>query len=276
MKDFWDGLAAVVLDMDGVVFIGKRRRRGVNELLERMVQRGVDYHILTNTSASSATEIATKLAAMGVRVEPDRITNASELAAGYVRDRCHAEAVFTLGGGNGLASALEACGVRQVALESTSLAEAQRLRRENAAELLPLIIGWTSSYDYELATKALALEELVSRVYVTGVDRSFAVEDGNVPGIGWVGGSIGALLDKEPVNVGKPNPYALEYALNKLGCEPGHAAIIGDSISDIQIGNELSCRTVLVLGGTTPASALDGLDARFAPGLIIKELTDLL
>jgi HAD superfamily hydrolase (TIGR01450 family) len=274
--DFWDKLGAIVLDMDGVVFIGPSLRRGVNELVKRCAERLVELHILTNTSAISSQQISENLARMGLQIEARRITTASELAAQYVWSQCEADAVFTIGGGTGLKQALEARLIRQFALEELSVQDINQLRNQAGAPPLPLIIAWTSHYDYELAARALRLEKRISCIYSTGDDQSFVTESGNVPGIRWVTGSISALLDKEPINLGKPNPYALEHVLQKLGTTPPNTAVIGDSLSDIQVGSEAGCRTVLVLGGATPFSALNELHGSPVPGLVIDELTDLL
>jgi HAD superfamily hydrolase (TIGR01450 family) len=273
----WENTAAVVLDMDGVVFIGGRLREGIAKLVAALARQGIGYRILTNTSASSSAEISTKLARMGLRVERGTITTSSDLAADFIRRHGGPDpTVFTLGGGHGLASALRERGVRQIALEELRVQDTASLAQQEPAPSYPLVLGWTRQYDYRLATKVLQLEQCISAVYSTGADRLYAGPSGNLPAIGWLSGSVSALLGRAPVNLGKPNRYALDHVLEKLGEPPSRAVVIGDSLSDIGMGNEAGCRTILLLGGATPRKDLDNLDKIRAPWLVIQELTELL
>jgi phosphoglycolate phosphatase-like HAD superfamily hydrolase len=68
----------------------------------------------------------------------------------------------------------------------------------------------------------------------------------------------------------------MEYVLHRLGRPASETIVIGDSTSDILAGNQAGCKTVLLLGGATPADALVGLTEDRAPWLVIHELTDLL
>ncbi len=272
----WDDLGAVVLDMDGVIFIGRKLRRGIIELVEHLREVRVAYGVLTNTSSRSSEEIAASLAAMGLDIEPQRITTSSELVADYIQTHGGVRTVFTLGGGSGLASALRARSIKPVDVEGLSFREIEELAHAADRPMQPLILGWTRNYNYELATKVIRVERLVSEIYLAGEDRVFQDETGAMPGIRWLGGSVGALLDKKPRNPAKPNPFALEYVFQKLGQPPEATAVIGDSVSDIEAGNRAGCRTVLLLGGATPDSAVAHLQGASIPKLVIHELTELL
>lgn len=278
--DFWEALDAVVLDMDGVIFIGQHLRQGVIELLQRFTEARVRYHVLTNTSASSRTEISAKLARMGLALPPEQITNASEVAVSYIQEQDRAAGavtqVLTLGGGNGLARSLKEAGIQQLALEQLSAADIKALNAGAAPTVLPLIIGWTRGFDFEVATRVLELERCIGEVYTASADRFFADDGGNTPAVGWLSAAVGALLGKEPLNVAKPNPYSLQYVLGKLGSTEAATAVIGDSLSDIEMGKRAGCRTVLVLGGATNAGSLEALSAEAMPSRVINELTDLL
>lgn len=273
---FWERLSAVVFDMDGVIFIGGRLRAGAAALFERLNHAGIDFHILTNTGASPAEEIAAKLAGMGLTIEPGRITTSSALTAAYVAKHTGARKVFTLGGGIGLAGALEAQGIEAIPLEKLSMERVAQIAAEPEGGTLPLVIGWTSEYDHELATRVLRLETCISEVFAASEDRSYAWQGGLLPGVLWVSSSAGALLGKRPFNPAKPNPFALQYVLALLGKPPDRVAVVGDSPSDIEAGNEAGCRTVLVLGGTTSRTEAAMLSGVSRPGQVIEELSDLL
>ncbi len=273
---FWEDLDAVILDMDGVLYIGTSLRLGTSGLLARLRQMGIVYCILTNTSSRTTAEIAGSLARMGLHVDDQKIITSSELVAEFVRTRIGVKAAFTLGGENGLAHALRSRNVRPIALEDLSEEEMGRIGGAGDSTTYPLILGYTRHYDYDLATRVLRLERSIGDVYLAGDDRSYAGEAGIMPGIRWVSGSVAALLGKQPINAAKPNPYALEYVLGRLGRPASRTAVIGDSITDVQSGNQAGCRTVLLLGGATPESDLPQLQGSSVPWLVIRELTDLL
>jgi len=273
--DFWEHLGAVIFDMDGVLFIGNRLRAGVIELVDRLNALGIDFHILTNTGSSSSTEIAAKLDGMGLKVEARRITTSSALTAGYVAEHTGAKRAWTLGGGTGLSQALEARGIEALPLERMSMEEA----RTSAASIgapIPLVVGWTRDYDHQLATRVLRLERAISEMYVASEDRAYPGDDGLMPGVLWLSASVAALIQKRPINPAKPNRYALEYVLRALNQPAARVALIGDSISDIESGNQAGCRTVLVLGGATPRTQVVKLSGEAVPLQVIEELTDLL
>jgi len=273
---FWEGLSAVVFDMDGVIFIGSRLRAGVIELFERLNRAGVGFHILTNTGASPAAEIAAKLAGMGLTMDPERITTSSTLTAAYVAQHTGARRVFTLGGGMGLAGALEMQDIEPMPLEKLSLDQIAKITSGPERSALPLVIGWTSGYNHELATRVLRLETCISDVFTASEDRSYAWQGGLLPGVLWVSSSAGALLRKRPFNPAKPNPFALQHVLTLLEQPASRVAVIGDSASDIEAGNEAGCRTVLVLGGTISREQAANLTGTYRPAQVIEELTDLL
>jgi ribonucleotide monophosphatase NagD (HAD superfamily) len=184
--------------------------------------------------------------------------------------------VFTLGGGNGLATALQQCGIEQIALEQLAGSEVDALANAAQPQPYPLVMGWTREYDYELATRVLRLERCISGLYSTGADRCFPGEAGSMPGLRWMAGSVEALLRKAAFNPAKPSRYALDYVLRMLGQPPAQTLVIGDSVSDIQTGNSAGCRTVLVLGGATTHGELEALTGDSVPQQVIAELTDLL
>ena len=274
--DIWHGVSAVVLDMDGVVFIGRQLRPGIQELVTQLERTETAYHILTNASSSSRQEMAADLGSMGLHIDPSRITNSSELVAHYIRERTGARRAFTLGGGSGLSQALQEVEIEQRDLATLPMDEVNTIARDNAPTPCPLILGWTRDYNYELATKVLRLDRAISDVYATGVDRHYADDTGNLPAVAWLSGSVDALLGRTTINPAKPHPYAMEYVLHRLGRPASETIVIGDSTSDILAGNRAGCKTVLLLGGATPADALVGLTEDRAPWLVIHELTDLL
>ena len=61
-----------------------------------------------------------------------------------------------------------------------------------------------------------------------------------------------------PVVVGKPEPPLFRIALDRLGCRPHEAAMVGDSVaSDMDGGRAVGMRTVLYAPDGAPPDAAD-------------------
>jgi HAD superfamily hydrolase (TIGR01450 family) len=271
-----DNVEAVVLDMDGVIFIGRRLRQGIERLLEHLEGAGIRYHVLTNTSGTSGRDISIQLASMGLAIPRGKIINASEVTADYMRSRSLGGRVFTLGGGLALPDALRAAGFQPLVVEHLTEGEIVALLDAEPPVAYPLALGWTRDYGFELATRLLRLEDCISELYTASADRFFADEGGKLPAVAWLASSVGALLGKSAFNPAKPNAFALEYVLRKLDSTAAKTAVIGDSISDVQFGNAAGCKTILVLGGATAAATVDNLEGDSVPTHVIHELTELL
>lgn len=272
----WEDVQAVALDMDGVVYIGQTLRRGIGELLALLGERGIEYRILTNRSIFTSEEISANLASMGLQFDAEKITTASQVVASYLREHESANRAFTIGGDKGLAAALRAHDVKQIPLERFGSSDFVHLPGLRPQQQAPLVMGWTEDYGYTMATTVYRLGPCISGLYSTGADRCFADEHGQMAGIVWYTASVEALLAKKAINPAKPNRYGLGLVLRQLGHSPAETLVIGDSASDVQMGNEAGCRTLLVLGGATSRADLPHLSGDCVPGQVVEELCDLL
>jgi hypothetical protein len=66
-------IRAVFFDMDGVIYVGNRPLPGVQELLDYLDATGRRWMLVTNNAALTSQQFSDKVAAMGLRVAPERI-----------------------------------------------------------------------------------------------------------------------------------------------------------------------------------------------------------
>jgi pyrophosphatase PpaX len=70
----------------------------------------------------------------------------------------------------------------------------------------------------------------------------------------------------------KPHPEPVQIALTRLGCRPGDALFVGDSVHDIIAGNAAGVRTVAATWGAFKRSDLESA----SPSLFLDDVSALL
>ena len=109
-----------------------------------------------------------------------------------------------------------------------------------------VIVGETSSYNYETVVHASNLVRNGAKLIGTNTDLTGPVEDGIVPACRALISPIEMATGKKAYFVGKPNPLMM------LGVHSAEAAMIGDRMdTDVIAGIETGLDTVLVLSGVT-------------------------
>ena len=76
-----------LLDVDGVLHVGSQPISGAAELLNDLIERGIPFRLLTNTTTASRATLAARLRDMGLPVSEDLLITASMATATYVRRR---------------------------------------------------------------------------------------------------------------------------------------------------------------------------------------------
>jgi phosphoglycolate phosphatase len=93
------------------------------------------------------------------------------------------------------------------------------------------------------------------------------------------GSMVGALrgsCQREPIVVGKPAAFMLDYIAKKFSVRPDQMCMVGDRLdTDILFGRDGGLRTLLVLSGVTSEATLLSPDNAIAPDLYADSLADL-
>lgn len=78
-------LRGLLIDVQGVLTIGRAPVPGAGAALEWLRQRGIPFRVVTNITQQSRAEIAAALSRLGIALQPAEIYTASALAAAYLR-----------------------------------------------------------------------------------------------------------------------------------------------------------------------------------------------
>jgi HAD superfamily hydrolase (TIGR01458 family) len=82
-------MSALLIDLDGVLYVEEQPIAGAVEVLNRLRERGVALRFVTDTTAHSRDRTLRKLAGLGFRVDDRELIAPAALAVGHCRERGH-------------------------------------------------------------------------------------------------------------------------------------------------------------------------------------------
>jgi glycerol 3-phosphatase-2 len=272
LADDFDGL---LIDLDGVVWIGRDPVPGASETLRALLDAGKRIVFVTNNPGKPPAAYAERLGRMGVEVGEEQI-----VTAGMVVARLAGEAA----GPRGSAFVIGGAPLK----EMVAAAGARLLEAEDGREADVVVVSGHRGFDYgELLTAKLALDGGAA-LFATSHDPTMPMPGGEWPGTGSVLAAVETASGRVAEIGGKPEGHLFEMALAVLDHgslatddvpkEPrdlGRVAMVGDRISsDIDGGRQAGLKTILVLSGTS--SRADAEAAEPPPDHVVDDLAALL
>ncbi|MHB1133890.1 MAG: HAD-IIA family hydrolase [Chloroflexota bacterium] len=259
IADLYD---AILLDLDGVVYVGATAVPGAPAAIAELRRRGKQLLFVTNDARRTRRQYAEKLAALGVPATPADVLSAGAAMAAYMAQR------HTLAGRR--AFAIGPAALREeLAATGLTLLEGDEGR---AADFV--CVAFHEEFHYRellIATQALRRGALL---YGTNRDTIFPMPDGPWPATGAVLAAVEVGGGVQAVVVGKPELPMFEVARGLLPAE-ARLGIVGDSLfSDIRGGLRAGIGTVLVLSGNTLPGDLQTTEHH--PDHVVGSLPDIL
>jgi HAD superfamily hydrolase (TIGR01450 family) len=258
LADKFDGL---LVDLDGVVWVGRELVPGAAEALGKLLVDGKEIVFITNNSARRPDSYAVRLREAGIEVAEERVITAGTATARLATDRV---------GVNGTAFVIGAPGFKEtVAAAGLQLLDGEAARGANA-----VVVSGHREFDYEeLLTATLALQGGAA-LFATSRDPTLPMPGGAWPGTGATLAAIETASGATAEIGGKPERHLFEQARALIGGAE-RVAIVGDRLaSDIEGGRRAGLTTILVLSGA--ASRADAEQADPPPDHVLDDLSGLL
>ncbi len=247
----------LIIDMDGVLYRGRRPLPGAKEFLHHLEERDSAYILATNNSTRTPEEYVVVLKEMGIGVVPERILTSALATADYLGNLLPQGARLYLIGEEGLYSALAAQGFEF---------------GEGGVEAV--VVGMDRELTYEKLRIATVAIRQGARFVGTNPDTSFPAEEAIVPGAGAILAAIEAATGVQPTVIGKPEPTLFQMALQRMGATEEETAVIGDRLeTDILGGQRCGLTTILLLTGISQQQDLEASDIK--PDYTFESLTQL-
>jgi HAD superfamily hydrolase (TIGR01450 family) len=259
LADQFDGF---LVDLDGVVWVGRDPVPGSPEALATLLGAGKEIVFVTNNPSRPPEAYAERLGEIGVEVGPERI-----VTAGMVAARLAAEAALVLGREP----------IREtVAAAGLTLLDAEDVDGADTAAVV-VVSGFRDFTFTHLRAAKRALDAGAALV-ATSRDPTMPMPGGEWPGTGSILAAVETATGRTAEIAGKPEGHLFEMALAAIpGAE--RVAMIGDRLSsDIAGGHAAGLATILVLSGTsgTGGGSEDHATADPAPDHVLPNLAAIL
>ena len=257
LADRFDGL---LIDLDGVVWIGREPVPGSAETLRALLEAGKRLVFVTNNPGKHAAAYAERLRGMGIAADEAQVVTAGMVVARLAGEAAGAGGAFVIG-----APALK---------EMVAATGARVLEGEEGREAGAVVVSGHRGFDYgELLTAKRALDRGAA-LFATSHDPTMPYPGGEVPGTGAILAAVETASGKRATIAGKPERHLFEMAREALGVERP-VAMVGDRLSsDIEGGRRAGLETILVLSGTTTRAQAEAADP--APDFVLADLSGLL
>lgn len=261
---FIDPYDGFLVDLDGVVWVGRDPVPGSPEALAAMLAAGKELVFVTNNPGKPPEAYAERLAEFGVEVGPERIVTAGIVAARLAAEAAGPGAEALVLGREPLRELVAAAGLRLVDLE-------------HATEAAVVVVSGFRDFTYgHLLASKRALDAGAALV-ATSHDPTMPMPGGEWPGTGAILAAVEVASGKKAEIAGKPEHHLFELALSRIPTAK-RVAMIGDRLSsDIAGGHAAGLDTILVLSGTSGSGggSEDPATAAVAPDLTVANLAAL-
>jgi glycerol 3-phosphatase-2 len=232
----------VLLDLDGVVYIGQDAVPGAAQALDRVRAAGVPVRFVTNNASRPPRVVADHLTRLGVSATVDEVVTSAQVASVLLARRLGPGAGVLVVGAEGLREALTENGlVPMGSVDEGPVAVVQGFGPD---------VGWRLLAEATRAVRA--------GLYwmATNLDLTVPTPHGPAPGNGALVGLVATAAGREPDDVaGKPRPGAFREAARQAGSH--RPLVVGDRLdTDLEGARAADMHGLLVLTGVTGASEL--------------------
>jgi len=269
LADRFDGF---LIDLDGVVWIGREPVPGSAEALRALLGDGKGIVFVTNNPGKPPAAYAERLRELGVEVAPEQVVTAGMVAARLAGEAADGGSALVIG-----APALK---------EMVAAAGATLLEGEAAWEADAVVVSGHRGFDYDELLAAKRALDAGAAFVATSRDPTMPYPGGELPGTGSILAAVETATGRRAEIAGKPERHLFEMAIESLRGslrtvsdrkEPRNLklAMVGDRVSsDIAGGHAAGLETVLVLSGTTSREEAEAADP--VPDHVVESLGDLL
>ncbi len=232
-------IKSLILDMDGVLWKADAPIGNLPAVFDRIHACGLKVAFATNNGTRTPEQYVKRLAGFGLTIEPWQVVTSS-LGAAHLLNQKFPEGgpVFAIGE-VGVMLALREKGFEPLSVEDSEKAQA-------------VVMGIDQDINFVKMCEATLLVRRGVPFYATNPDKTFPTPRGEIPGAGaWISVIVTAT-GIEPIYAGKPAPYLLELARERLGTTKEETLVVGDRLeTDIAGGQRAGYPVALVLSGVS-------------------------
>ena len=255
-----DGYDSLLLDLDGVVYLGAQAIDHAVDNINAAQTQGVKVGYVTNNASRKPETIAEQLSAFGLNVHADEVIGSARAAVRMLAERIPAGSKVLVVGGEGLTSEVEAFGFEIVSQASQKPAA--------VIQGFSPDVGWKHLAEASFAIQGGAIW------LATNQDWTIPREGGIAPGNGTLVSAVHTAVGILPDFAGKPFRPIFDSAVTQLNIS--RPLMIGDRLdTDIRGGVGFGIDTACVLTGIASRKDLIGARPEDRPTYILQDLRQL-
>jgi HAD superfamily hydrolase (TIGR01458 family) len=243
----------VLLDIDGVLYVGNEPIEGAHEAFMELRRLGAGIRLLTNTTSRSRRKVLEHLLELGFEVELEEVLTPAAMAVRHCSEQ-----------GYGSVTALVSDGLRE---DLSSLAQVDLRSGPEAIILGDLGDAFTPAILNETFRAMMDGAVLVALQH----NRYWRRADGLALDVGAYAVALEYATGHEAVVVGKPAKAFFQTAMADLGLD--QAIMVGDDV-EADVGGAMSAGLPGVLVRTGKYRE-DALYARVTPTAIVDSIVDV-
>lgn len=250
------GIEALLIDLDGTVYQGRKLIPGANAAIERLRAAGIPFLFTTNTSRMSRSDIVTSLLSRGLDIEPAEVFSAPVAAAGW----------------------LGAHGVRRIHLlvSDSTRGDFEGFEITEDAPDAVLVGDLGADFTFERLNGAFRSLRAGARLVAIHRNRFWLPESGPTLDAGPFVAALEYATRKEATLVGKPSPAFFESASSTLGVRRQGIAVVGDDLeTDVRGGRAAGLITIQVKTGKFDEALLREVPPEEGPHHVVESLADV-
>ncbi len=250
----------LVLDLDGVCYMGSQPVEHAAEGVNAAVDAGMNQVYVTNNSSRTPAAVAEQLSALGLPADESCVMTSAMDATALMREHCDEGARVFVIGGEGLRQAVRDAGFEVV----------------DSADDKPAAVvqGFDRSVDWAMLSEGAFAISAGAQFFSTNMDATLPVERGFALGNGALVRAVRHATSVKPIAAGKPMPGIFRRAIEMVGGE--HAIAVGDRLeTDIAGALSASVPSMHVLTGVHDARAVMLAPRGQRPQLVHRDMRGL-
>lgn len=231
----------LLVDLDGVVYIGSEPVAGAVEALNAATDVGCGVVYVTNNASRPPETVVDHLVRLGLRLAPQDVLTSAQATAAVVRADSPAGTPVLAIGGPGVRDALESVGL--VVVDSP----------QDSPHVV--VMGFGPDVSWRHLAQATQAIRAGAAFIATNTDQTVPTSFGPAPGNGALVAAVAQATGVQPRVIGKPQPTMFEHVTAARGAIA--PLVIGDRLdTDIQGATHAGMRSLLVMTGVTDAVGL--------------------
>ena len=226
MTDRLADVRALLLDLDGVLYVEDEPVPGAVDAVAELRERGLSLRFVTNTTARPRRRILDRLARLGFALEPAELATPAALAVRHCQDR----------------------GFARVALVMNDEVKEDFAALEEVAEGAEAVIVGDLGSDFGYERLNAAFRQVMDGAELVALqkNRFWLTPDGLSLDVGPFVAALEYATEREAHVVGKPARAFFETVLATVGVPAARAAMVGDDVES-DVGGALAAGLAGVL-----------------------------